>query len=312
MKKMLLDVVATLVVALLGTSCANDDLSTEKVMNEKKEVNLTTRLDGLSRALTEADAPMLLYYTVYDASTGDVVDKNTAGLNTVSFEGNTSVTLTLSLEKNRTYDMAFWAQPQGTDCYDLADLKAVKVLYHQCVGNDLAREAFYGNLFGLKVGEETSATVSLQSPFSRLEVLTTADDMEAAKTIGMDVEQMCSSIRVSGAADTFNALYGTAEGSPVSVQLLPGKVPATPAEVDGEPYRVLTTDYLLAFRKQPVEVEVQLSSAATGDVLLSFMAGKAWLERGGASTLSSRYLTHPIEFDATVNDWQEGSTSAEL
>lgn len=307
MKKLLCGGMLTIAISCVLASCANDEVA-EVPMNEVKEVNLTTCLDVASRA-SMAGEEMELFYTVYDATDGSVVEKNTTGLQAVSFEGNNSVTLTLQLEKNKSYDIAFWAQPKGVDCYDLSDLKAVRMCYDRCRGNDNRRNAFYGNLFGLRVAEQTNATVSLKSPFGKLEVLTTVEDVEAAASIGVWGNAMDSSIIVSGVADTFNALYGMAEGEAVTANLQPGTVPEDTRSIEGVDYQVLTSDYLLSFHRQTLDVKVALSQSNIEDKPLVFTAGRAWLNKGEVATLSGRFITHPIEFDATVKDWSAESES---
>ena len=189
------------------------------------------------------------------------------------------------------------------DCYDLSDLKAIKLRYDRCRSTAPLREAYYGSLFGLRANSQTDVTVALQSPFGKLEVLTTAQDIEAATTVGMWEETMQSSITVSGVADTFNALYGTAEGQAVTATLQARDVPATVRHIEGAEYRVLTSDYLLTHQRATVDVKVTLSYSDIEKTPLVFTAGRAWLNRGETTTLADRYITHPIEFDVTVNDW---------
>ena len=312
MKKLLYVGMLAIAVSCLLASCAaaNEEMA-EMPMNEKKEVTLTTSLDLASRA-TMVDENLELFYTVYDAGNGAVVEKNTAGLQSVSFEGNASVTLTLQLEESKTYDIAFWAQPKGQTCYDLSDMKAIKLRYEECHCNDSLRKAFYGSVFGLRVKDQTTATVSLKSPFSTLEVLTTVEDVKAVGTMGYDVDQMQSAIRVSGVANTFNALYGTTEGEAVEAQLQPGKIPSDIRQIDGKDYRVLTTDHLLAKDRETVEVEVTLSHPEIEKQPLVFTAGRAWLRQNQTTTLANHYMSHPIEFEASVNDWLLADASLNL
>lgn len=310
MKNLLLGGMLCTAISLVMASCASDEMA-EVPMNEVKEVTLTTRLDAATRAAVEGK-DMELFYTVYDAADGSVVEKKTTALQGVSFDGNTSVTLTLQLEQAKSYDIAFWAQPKGLECYDLSDMKAIKVRYGCCKGNDVCRNAFYGSLFGLRVAHETDATVSLKSPFGKLEVLTTVEDVDAAATIGILLNDMKSAIRVSGVADTFNALYGTAEGEAVVANLLPGEVPTDVRNLDGVDYRVLTSDYLLTFRQQSVEVDVELVYSDIERKPLVFTAGRAWLHRDETAVISGRFITYPIEFDVTVNDWYANSSDISL
>ena len=130
--------------------------------------------------------------------------------------------------------------------------------------------------------------------------------------MGIPVGQMDSSIYVRGVADTFNALHGTIEGQAVSARLLPGAVPAEERDIDGVSYRVLTSDFLLAHDRATLDVEVSLSYTDIERKPLVFTAGRAWLTRGELSSLSGRYLTHPIEFDASVKGWNETDTSIAL
>lgn len=301
MKKLLLGGMLCMAISMLLASCASDELA-EVPTSEVKEVTLTTHFSVGSRAAVE-DENLELFYAVYDATDGSVVAKNATGLQAVSTEGNISVTLTLQLEQDKSYDVAFWAQSKGMDCYDLSDLKAIKLRYDRCHSNDPLREAYYGSLFGLRANSQTDVTVALQSPFGKLEVLTTAQDIEAATTVGMWEETMQSSITVSGVADTFNALYGTAEGQAVTATLQARDVPATVRHIEGTEYRVLTSDYLLTHQRATVDVMVTLSYSDIEKTPLVFTAGRAWLNRGETTTLADHYITHPIEFDASVNNW---------
>lgn len=310
MKKLLLQGWVFLALSCVLASCANDELAAVAA-EEKKEVTLTTHLGLNSRSALQSEN-LELFYTVYDAETGAVSAKNTNGVPVKAVGENASVTITLALDKGKTYDLAFWAQPKDLDCYDLSDLKAIRMDYERCKGNDAYRDAYFGNLYGLYASTQSDVTVYLKSPFSRLEVLTTVEDVEAAATIGFPVDNMLSSIQVSGVAATFNALYGKAEGEAVVAKLLPGAVPMAERTIDGKEYRVLTSDYLLAFRQQPIEVEVSLAHTDIEKQGLVFTAGRAWLNRGEVNSLYGRFLTYPIEFDATVNGWQENDGDIEI
>lgn len=123
---------------------------------------------------------------------------------------------------------------------------------------------------------------------------------------------MQSSITVSGVADTFNALYGTAEGQAVTATLQARDVPATVRHIEGTEYRVLTSDYLLTHQRATVDVKVTLSYSDIEKTPLVFTAGRAWLNRGETTTLADRYITHPIEFDVTVNDWHVADADINL
>jgi hypothetical protein len=156
-------------------SCSNEELDAVAESGEKKEITLTTRLELNSRAVQD-QVEMELFYTVYDALTGAEVYKNTAGIAPISFGEEASATLTLELDSDKSYDIAFWAQAKGLQCYDLSDMKAVRLCYEQCVGNDASRAAYYGSLCDLQANTQSNITVTLKSPFALLEVFTTKKD----------------------------------------------------------------------------------------------------------------------------------------
>ena len=269
-------------ISCLMASCVNQEEAAETPMNELVKVTFITSLDIASRA-NLSDKELELFYTVYDANTGTVVAKNTTGVQSVSFDGNASFTLTLQLEEYNTYDIAFWAQTKGQTCYDLSDMKAIKLRYENCQCNDSLRNAFYGNLFGLKVSNQTTvATISLKSPFSKLQVLATIEDTKTATTM----DQMNSSIQISGLANTFNAHHGTTEGKVVVAQFQPGKILSDVQQIAGKDYRVLTSDYLLSKLHETIEVEVELTHPDIEKQPLVFTAGRAWLNRNQTTTLA--------------------------
>lgn len=301
----------TLACCYLLASCAQiEENGTDVIPSEKKNVTLTTRLALASRANVDTK-DMELFYTVYNSATGAIVEKSTANLQNLSFDGDASVTLTLQLEQEQLYDIAFWAQPKGMACYDPSNLKAIKICYNKCKANNAKRNAYYGSVFGLSAADN-NVTVSLKSPFGKVEVLTTTEDVEAAATMGYDMNCMQSCMKVKGVASIFNALEGIAEGETVTAELQPGDVPTENRVIEGKEYRLLTSDYLLGFSHETAEVEVKLSRTPIEKNPLRFTAGKAWIEREREHALYNRYLTQPIEFDVTVKGWDDVNSSITL
>lgn len=299
MKKLLLGW-GILTLSFLLASCSNDELAAVAANGEKKEVTLTTRLGSNSRA-TQEQIEMELFYTVYDAHTGAEVMKNTADIAPVSFGEEASVNLTLELDCDKSYDIAFWAQAKGSQCYDLSDMKAVKLCYEGCIGNDSNRTAYYGNLRGLQANTHSNVTVTLKSPFALLEVYTTKKDVEAAADLNVPVNEMLSSIEVSGIASVFNVLKGEPEGEAVTVSLNPGIIPNGECMFDGKEYRLLTSDYLLPNGSQAVDVKVALSHKDTNKQPLVFSAGRAWLNNGKKYSFYGHFLTSSVSFDVSID-----------
>lgn len=299
MKKLLMGWVV-LALSCLLVSCSNDELAAVAASGEKKEVKLTTRLDLASRAVQE-QVEMELFYTVYDAHTGAEVVKNAVGMSPISFGEDASVTLTLELDSDKSYDIAFWAQAKGLQCYDLSDMKAVRLCYEQCVGNDASRAAYYGSLCDLQANTSSNVTVTLKSPFALLEVFTTKKDVEAAAVLNVPVNEMQSSVEVSGIASVFNVLKGEPEGEAVTVSLTPGVIPDGECMFDGKEYRLLTSDYLLPSGSQAVDVKVALSHKDINKQPLVFTAGRAWLNNGKKYSFYGHFLTSSVSFDVSID-----------
>jgi hypothetical protein len=279
-------------------SCAQNE-EIEVTPKEVKEVTVTTHFAATTRA-TIIQENMELFFTVYNSTTGEIVEKSTSNLENLSSNGETSVTLTLQLEQGLSYDIAFWAQPKGLDCYNVSDLKAIKIDYTKCLANNTHRNVFYGNVSNLRTSQKDEVNVTLKNPFGKIEVLTTTEDVEAASTLGLNLDNMKSCMKVKGIATSFNALYGMAEGEKTSVSLLPSSIPTDIQTIKGKTYRLLASEFVLGFPNQAIDVEVELSSENEQESL-SFFAGKAWAEHEQTFTLYDRYLTSPIEFDIKID-----------
>ena len=282
-------------------SCAqNEEIEEIEVASKEfQKVTFTTHFVAASRAVSVQEN-MELFYTVY-SSTGAVVEKNSTKLQSLSTDGDTSITLTLQLEQGLTYDIAFWAQPQGLDCYDISNLKSVKIDYAKCLANNAYRKAYYGSVSGLGTSQQSDVTVSLKSPFGKIEVLTTEEDVEAASALGFDFNNLNSSMTVKGAATVFNALYGTAEGEKTTISLIPNTIPGETKKSEGKSYRVLASEYILCNDQEPVEVSVELSKVDSPQDKLSFDAGKAFLQSEYVFSLYGHYLTTTVDFNVTVD-----------
>lgn len=280
-------------------SCAQDE-AIEVTTKKMKEVTLTTHLVATSRT-TATQEEMELFYTVYNSITGTVVEKNTTNLQNLPSNGKTSVSLTLQLDQELSYDIAFWLQPKGLECYDISDLKGVKMNYDKYLGNNSYRNVYYGNVSNLHASQGNEVTVSLKSPFGKIEVLTTTEDMEVAASLGYDFGNMKSCITVKGLAAVFNALYGVAEGNRTTISLQSNDIPDDIQQISGSTYQMLASDYIWGYHNQPVEVMVELSSTDGQQESLNFLAGKAWVEPETTFVLYDRYLTLPVDFDVTID-----------
>lgn len=280
-------------------SCTQDE-AIEVTTRKMKEVTLTTHLVATSRT-TATQEEMELFYTVYNSTTGAVIEKNATNLQKLPSDGKTSVSFTLQLDQEFSYDIAFWLQPKGLECYDISDLKGVKINYDKYLGNNSYRNVYYGNVSNLHASQEKEVTVSLKSPFGKIEVFTTTEDVKVAASLGYDFSNMKSCITVKGVAVVFNALYGVAEGDKTIISLQSNDISGDIQQINDSTYIMLASDYIWGYHNQPVEVVVDLSSTDGQQETLNFLAGKAWVEPETTFILYDRYLTLPVDFDITID-----------
>lgn len=297
MKNLLFNGMLLLAFCSIVASCAQDEVI-DVPTKEMKEVTLTTHLVTASRS-AEIQENMELFFAVYNSVTGEVVEKNTTNIQDLSSEGEASVTLTLKLDQDFTYDIAFWAQPKGLDCFDISDLRSIKINYSKCLANDMSRNAYYGNVYNLSATQQKEVNVSLKSPFGKVEVYTTIEDVEVASGLGYNLDDMMSCMTIEGAATVFNALDGAAIGEKTTISLLPNSIPTEIKTIKGKNYRMLAADFVLGFRNQPADVTVELLKADNQSLV--FNAGKAWMESEATFVLYNRYLTTPVDFDINID-----------
>lgn len=127
--------------------------------------------------------------------------------------------LKFSLDPEKTYRFAFWAQSSETEAFNTDNLQAVKVNYSKKVGsstgyfqnNDDLRDAFCANSGNIRASSEKSTyQIILHRPFAQINVGTSGWDYEGeASQEPKPAMFALSEVELTGVAQYYNVLKGT-------------------------------------------------------------------------------------------------------
>ena len=313
---------------LLATSCANEDLNVVQSGN-KAQVTFTLGAESgiATRAISDGKTANQLVYAVFN-SVGEplsVFDVNNDGeyehqmVETIGDITETPHTVTITLAKGQTYQVAFWAQNSACGAYDTSDLREITVSYDG-FNNDENRDAFFKTeIFEVK-GNETR-NVTLKRPFAQINVGVTAEDWAAAKASGVNINE--SSVTLENAATKINLLTG-AVSEPTKVEYKLTSIPNDPeilkvdVDKDGdfEEYQWLSMCYILPadFSTTTDENGVLGTNKTTLESLsftfspesgndFSFNDGLAGapVRRNWRTNILGKILTGDIQFNITID-----------
>lgn len=241
---------AAAALTLFAVSC-NKEQVTEVPDGQMVDVTFTAALPGemATKALGDGQTAKTLYVSVYE---NDTEKTHLGDLDKTATFTDLKTQVTFSLVKGKTYNFVFWAQAEGATCYDIDDLKNIKISYEGAVANDETRDAFYAIRKELKVNGALTETIKLYRPFAQVN-FGTADLFEAAAAGFVPAQSAFTATDVANVFDTFNA-EGKVEG------LATDKVTFAKAEIpgggeilatkDGTQYLWMTMNYILPVGKQ--------------------------------------------------------------
>ena len=250
---------------LLATSCSNDELDMVQSGNEA-QVTFSLGLEGCiaTRAISDGTGAKKLVYAVYklDENENPVLQKvvgsdgNGQFVDEAAFDGGLTETVSVTLAKGQTYQVAFWAQNPICNAYTTTDLTNVEVDYEDAANNNDVRDAFFKTVEFTVNGNQT-IDVELKRPFAQINVGVTEADWEAAVASGITVAQ--SSVVIKNAATSINLLTGEVgdETTDVEVSYSSNRIPNEYLKVDlngdtdYELYRWLSMSYILVADRNP-------------------------------------------------------------
>ena len=241
---------AAAALTMLAVSC-NKEQVTEVPDGQMVDVTFTAALPGemATKAIGDGMTAKNLYVSVYE---NDAEKSHLGDLDKTATFTDLKTQVTFSLVKGKTYNFVFWAQAEGATCYDIDDLKNIKISYEGAVANDENRDAFYATRKELKVNGALTETIKLYRPFAQVN-FGTADLFEAAAAGFIPAQSAFTATDVANVFDTFNA-EGKVEGPATDkVTFAKAEIPGggeTLVTKDGTKYLWMTMNYILPVGKQ--------------------------------------------------------------
>ncbi len=241
---------AAAALTMLAVSC-NKEQITEVPDGQMVDVTFTAALPGemATKALGDGQTAKNLYVSVYE---NDTEKTHLGDLDKTATFTDLKTQVTFSLVKGKTYNFVFWAQAEGATCYDIDDLKNIKISYEGAVANDETRDAFYATRKELKVNGALTETIKLYRPFAQVN-FGTADLFDAAAAGFIPAQSAFTATDVANVFDTFNA-EGKVEGPATDkVTFAKAEIPGggeTLVTKDGTKYLWMTMNYILPVGKQ--------------------------------------------------------------
>lgn len=241
---------AAAALTMLAVSC-NKEQVTEVPDGQMVDVTFTAALPGemATKALGDGQTAKTLHVSVYE---NDAEKTHLGDLDKTATFTDLKTQVTFSLVKGKTYNFVFWAQAEGATCYDIEDLKNIKISYEGAVANDETRDAFYATRKELKVNGALTETIKLYRPFAQVN-FGTADLFDAAAAGFIPAQSAFTATDVANVFDTFNA-EGKVEGPATDkVTFAKAEIPGggeTLVTKDGTKYLWMTMNYILPVGKQ--------------------------------------------------------------
>lgn len=282
---------------LLGTaSCAEEKFAGD-VAGGETVVTFSAQLpEGLqTRAAGDGLTATTLSYAVYEqGKTTPLITSE----DEVTFE-NRQATLSLRLAKGKTYDFLFWADAYGKSDTDKPytvdfNTQTLTVDYTDAKSNDEARDAFFGTAT-VEVKGAVSENITLKRPFAQLNIGT--NDMNAARTAGMNVDNLKSSVKVENVYSSLNLMTGAVDGS-TEVTFSENAIPDESFSANGQTYSYIALNYLLVSSdKELVNCEFSYTDGQTNETK---SVDNVPVQRNYRTNIFGSLLTGSVDFNITI------------
>lgn len=329
---------------LLATSCSNDELDMVQSGNEA-QVTFSLGLEGgiaTRAAISDGTGAKKLVYAVYKLNAdGTPVLQNVVGSNnegqfvdTEAFDGGLTETVSVTLAKGQTYQVAFWAQNPNCNAYTTTDLTNVEVSYNQATNNNDVRDAFFKTVEFTVSGNQT-IDVELKRPFAQINVGVYKTDWEAAVKSGIEIEK--SSVVIKDAATSINLLTGEVgdETTDVEVSYLSNTIPNEDLKVDlngdkdyddeNEKYKWLSMSYILVAdrnadsgngvlgdeRDALESLQYTFSPKSGNEITFGDGLNSVPVQRNWRTNILGQILTGNIEFNIRINPIFDGDINVD-
>ena len=287
---------AVAALTFLAVGC-NKEQVTEVPDGQMVDVTFTAALPGemATKALGDGQTAKTLYVSVYE---NDVDKTHLGDLDKTATFTDLKTQVKFSLVKGKTYNFVFWAQAEGATCYNIDDLKNIKISYEGAVANDENRDAFYATRKELKVNGALTETIKLYRPFAQVNFATA--DYADAKKAGFN--PAVSSFTASEAATTFDTFAEEGKDK-VEVALTETEIPADVLKtLDGKTYTRLAMNYLIPVGKQGEShnIDVAATFKANNGEAVTVSAPNAPVQNNYRTNILGNLLTSQVIFNVEI------------
>ena len=290
---------AAATLTFLAVGC-NKEQVTEVPDGQMVDVTFTAALPGemATKALGDGQTAKTLHVSVYEND----AEKTKLDLDKTATFTDLKTQVTFSLVKGKTYNFVFWAQAEGATCYNIDDLKNIKISYEGAVANDEKRDAFYATRKELKVNGALTETIKLYRPFAQVN-FGTADLVEAAAAGFVPKQSVFTATDVANVFDTFNA-EGKVEGLATDkVTFAKAEIPVEPLVIkDGTKYAWMTMNYIIPVGKQGEKHISNVTAEfipATGDAITA-SSPQTPVQNNYRTNILGNLLTSQVIFNVEI------------
>ena len=284
-----------------ASSCVKEDISSSLAGGEV-EITFTANLADLgTRAIGEADHIDVVYLGVYEKNS------NTPLSNLVETDGyrveNGVATFSVVLLKDKYYDLVFWAQKKGLDCYSIDwTTRKLTVDYQTVNAQDETRDAFFGVWNNWRAGHDNTE-FRLHRPFAQLNAGLSDEDVRNITNNGVDVDNLYSSVVVKNVASTLDLGYETpgAVSDAIPVGFTSAAKPTQALTVNGVAYNYLSMNYLLVNEKQNVDITFSFVEDGANEVPYIRPYYQVPVQRNYRTNIIGNLISSPMDFTVIID-----------
>ena len=311
MKKANLFAVVLLCAAVLA-SCSKSE-ETTPVIEEMIDVTFSLSAENAiqTRAISDGTGADCLMFGVFDDE-GTIILPKAVKNNVTGLTSTAGHSMTISLAKGHTYQVAFWAQDADCTAYTVSDDMKVSIDYTG-INNDEARDAFFATTEPFTVDRSTTIGVTLKRPLAQVNVGAFPFDYEQAQHLGVDITR--SSATVKGIANVLNLYDGTVSGETevsYSLSTIPEEDLLVDVDEDKTPetYVWLSMSYILADKASTTHTMSFAFADANGNNVTTFGdgLGAVPIQRNYRTNIVGQILTGAINFNIKIDPIYEGET----
>lgn len=234
------------ITVLLLTTCQSNDDMLEK--QEQVDVSFAAKLPAelQTRSYGNGKQVNILYVAVFDLEGKEIMRK-------VSPVEGASIDFSISLTKNQSYNIVFWAQNSACDIYNTTDLKSIKMNTTAIVADfDTVEkmDVFYATCKELSITGPSIYTIELIRPLAQINIGTSKQPA------------INSEFKIIDAPTSFNPFTQEASGAENTTFTF-NSIPNKTFTVEGVDYKYLAIGYIFASNHtKTFECELKLKESA--------------------------------------------------